>query len=112
MVLYSKFYSHNKDFKTVREFLISINKKINSFQYLIPQSIENKYGPCGTKYTSADDKNFLIWEVGKDLNDPFSQGNKIIAISFKKSSFTYILEIHPDFTQFRICSSMGRFPIS
>ncbi|MFX0107615.1 MAG: GNAT family N-acetyltransferase, partial [Candidatus Hodarchaeota archaeon] len=60
--------------------------------YLIPTKVENqKFGPCGPKYSPKDDEAIKIWRVSD--KDDFD----IIAVSHRGSSGNYHIEIHPDY---------------
>jgi ribosomal protein S18 acetylase RimI-like enzyme len=85
-------FNFNRDLDRAREFLLDVYNSAGALHYLVPTKIENqKYGPCGTDYSSKDDEAIKIWkQTNKDCSD-------IVALSHRGSSANYHIEIHPDY---------------
>ncbi|NHJ02305.1 MAG: hypothetical protein EAX86_09240 [Candidatus Heimdallarchaeota archaeon] len=93
MNLRKRIFSYDRDLDLAREFLLEVYEELGDLNYLIPTKIENhKFGPCGSIYTTEDDKDILIWE----LNDHDGVSN-IIAVSHRGGAANYHLEILPQF---------------
>jgi ribosomal protein S18 acetylase RimI-like enzyme len=85
-------FSFDRDLDLVRRFLLEVYKQSGSLHYLIPIKVENqKFGPCGPKYSPEDDEAIMIWRAS-DEDD-----SEIIAISHRGSAGNYHIEVHPDF---------------
>lgn len=82
----------DRDLDKVRLFLSDIFKQTGELHYLIPIKIENqKHGPCGPKYSNADDETIKIWRLSKE------QDSAIVAVSHRGSAGNYHVEIHPNY---------------
>ncbi|MHA2119105.1 MAG: GNAT family N-acetyltransferase [Candidatus Thorarchaeota archaeon] len=85
-------FSFDRDLDLARRFLLEVYKQSGSLHYLIPIKVENqKFGPCGPKYSPEDDEAIMIWRAS-DEDD-----SEIIAISHRGSAGNYHIEVHPDF---------------
>jgi len=85
-------FSFDRDLDLVRRFLLEVYKQSGSLHYLIPIKVENqKFGPCGPKYSPEDDEAIMIWRAS-DEDD-----SEIIAISHRGAAGNYHIEVHPDF---------------
>ncbi|MHA1906350.1 MAG: GNAT family N-acetyltransferase [Candidatus Thorarchaeota archaeon] len=91
MKLVEESFSFDRDLDQVRMFLLKIYHRTGALHYLIPTKVENqKYGPCGPKYSPSDDETIKIWRLS-DKED-----SEIIAVSHRGSAGNYHIEIHPD----------------
>jgi hypothetical protein len=85
-------FSFDSDLDKVRTFLFDIYKVTGALHYYIPVKVENqKHGPCGPKYSPADDEVIKIWKLSNE------EDSKMIAVSHRGSAGNYHVEIHPDY---------------
>lgn len=83
-------FSYEEHLDSVRSLLLDIYRLSGMLHYLIPTKVENqKFGPCGPDYSSADDATIKIWRLS---SSPVSE---IAAISHRGSAGNYHIEIHP-----------------
>jgi ribosomal protein S18 acetylase RimI-like enzyme len=83
-------FTYEDDLDAVRAFLLEVFKANGSLHYLIPTKIENqKFGPCGPEYSSADDEAIKVWRASIEPD------SEVLAVSHRGSAGNYHIEIHP-----------------
>ena len=89
-------FSWERDFESIRDFLIEAFRTGKFYRNWIPSMFENmKFGPGGTEYLDEEDENVKIWE---DIDESQKAPSRIVAVSIVKPSGECWIHIHPDYT--------------